>query len=382
MNQSSYAPIGQQAPSRLWGIPVCIESAGGAKMCQLMSRATDSIPLGQSNMVALMPNAGGKGYYRFTLDERGWAALIAAAPKLSPADQITTLQNLDAALRAGNATAGDLFKLIRLLAPTARWDVIDRVTAVLHRLRETGVNLDDYRAFVSTNFSPRLKTAGLASKPRETAATTLTREKLVALMVGEANDPAVIAELSANAHVYIASNAQKLGKIAPDLLGDTLRAGLLSDPSLADGLVKLFTASGDEAFRRAAIYAFSGSNDRVAIGKLLATVPQMRLGDVRYLYQFMATEPVARGVMWNWFKANYVALVARVSPRAVGRAVAILTNVCDAGSRGALDSFFRPKIAELEGSARPLALAEERIDRCVAFKAAKDAEIAAALQGK
>jgi len=378
--QSNYAPIGQQAPSRLWGIPVCI--GGGSKTCQLVSGKTASIGLTRSCTAALMPNAGGKGYYRFAFDEKGWAGLIAAAPTLSPADQITLLQNMDAALHAGGATAGDLFKLIKLLAPTARWDVIDRITAILHRLRETGVNLDDYRAFVGTNFSPRLKAVGLMMNPREPAATSLLREKLVALMVGEANDPAVVAELSATAHAYVASNGLKPGKLAPDLLGDALRAGLASDPLLADGLVTLLEASSDEAFRRAAIYAFSGSNDRVAISKLLATVPKMRLGDIRYLYQYMAAEPVARGVMWNWFKANYGALVARVSPRAVGRAVAILANVCDAGSRGALDAFFRPKTAELEGSARPLALAEERIDRCVAFEAAKGPEIAAALQSK
>ena len=378
--QSNYAPVGQQSPSRLWGIPVCI--GGNAKTCQLMSRPTISIPLVQSCAAPLMPNAGGKGYYRFTLDEKGWGGLIAATPKLSPADQITVLQNLDAALHAGSATAGDLFRLIRVLAPTARWDVIDRITGILHRLRETGVNLDDYRAFVTANFGPRLKAIGLTAKPKEPAATTLMREKLVALMVGEANDPAVIAELSANAHVYVASNAQKTGKIAPDLLGDTLRAGLVSDPALADGLVKLFAVSGDEAFRRAAIYAFSGSNDRVAIEKLLSAVPKMRLGDLRYLYQYMANEPVARGVMWNWFKANYSAVVARASTQGVWRAVGILANVCDAGSRSALDAFFRPKTAQLEGAARPLALAEERIDRCVAFKAAKDTEIAAALGAK
>jgi len=378
--QSNYSPVGQRAPSRLWSIPVCL--GGGAKICQLVSGKTASIALAQSCTTTPLPNAGGKGYYRFAFDEKGWAGLIAAAPTLSPADQITLLQNMDAALHAGSATAGDLFKLIKLLAPTARWDVIDRITAILHRLRETGVNLDDYRAFVGTNFSPRLKAVGLMMKPREPAATTLLREKLVALMVGEANDPAVVAELSANAHAYVASNGQKRGKLAPDLLDDALRAGLTSDPSLADGLVTLFEASSDEAFRRAVIYAFSGSNDRVAIGKLLATVPKMRLGDVRYLYQYMAAEPVARGVMWNWFKANYGALVTRVSPRAVSRAVAILANVCDAGSRQALDAFFRPKTAELEGSARPLALAEERIDRCVAFEAAKGPEIAAALQAK
>jgi hypothetical protein len=59
---------------------------------------------------------------------------------------------------------------------------------------------------------------------------------------------------------------------------------------------------------------------------------------------------------------------------------AVMARACDEASRADLDSFFRPKLAGLPGVARPLALAEEQIDRCIAFKAAKGAEIATALR--
>jgi len=49
-------------------------------------------------------------------------------------------------------------------------------------------------------------------------------------------------------------------------------------------------------------------------------------------------------------------------------------------SRGDLDLFLGPKTSYLTGTARPLALAEQKISRCIAFRQAKGQEIAAALQ--
>ncbi|MDE2134085.1 MAG: M1 family metallopeptidase [Alphaproteobacteria bacterium] len=380
--QAPYTPIGQRATARLWDVPVCLEDTHNTKSCWLMGGQSAVIPLTQRCAWPLMPNANGKGYYRFAFDEKGWPDVIAAA-KLSPADQITLLENVMAGVRADDASAGYLIGIIRALAPAARWDVIDRISVILHRLRETtGGDLADYRAFVRMNFGYRLKAVGLAMKPKEKPATTLEREKLVHLALAEGADPVLTAELSAAAHSYVAAAGQKAEALAPDLLGDALRAGLVADPPFADALTRAYEASDDEYFRRSVIYAFSGSGDPAVIGKLLAMAPRMRGGELRYLYQFMAAEPTARTVLWNWFKANYGAMVARSGTRGLSRGVSILSNACDKGSRDAVETFFRPKTDVLEGSARPLALVEERIEGCIAFKAAKDPEIAAALQSQ
>ena len=383
--QSFYSSIGHHTPARLWGIPICVGVAGGAKNCELINASRGSVPLGKLCPTTLMPNKEGNGYYRFTLNDKDWRALIAAAPKLSPADQITLLQNADAALRSGNTNAADLLSLIRILAPQARWDVLDTMAGILHRLRETGMAGDDltpYRAFVRKHFGPRFKAVGISMKSNEKPEVTLAREKLATLLVAEGADPLVISKLSSAAHLYVASNGQKAANLAPDVLGDALRAGLLSDPAFAVALAHSFEVSNDEAFRRLAIYAFSGSSDPAAISQLLSLVPKMRTGELRYLFQYMSAEPVARGVMWNWFRANYDMMLKRASSRGLWRAVTTLSNACDAGARISLANFFGPKTGMLQGSARPLALAEERIDQCIAAKTAKGGEIAAALKAQ
>ena len=385
VSRYAYAAVGRTPVERKWSVPVCFNRPGHFQMCALFDSGGLPGALRGECPAWIQPNAGGKGYYRFALDEKGWAGLIAAAPKLSPADQITLLRNLDASLWAGNANAADLLLLIRGLAPKARWDVLDTMTGILHRLRETGLTGEDlapYRTFVRKYFDPRLKAVGLSMKPNEKADVTLTREKLAALLVGEGADPMVLSELSIAAHMYVASNGQKAGNLAPDLLGDALRAGLIVDPAFADALAHAFEASNDEAFRRTTIYAFSGNGDPAVIGKLLALVPRMRTGELRYLTQYMADEPVARGAMWNWFKANYDRMLARLSTRGVWRAVSVLSNACDEGARKSLADFFGPKTGVLQGSARPLALAEEKIGECIAVKAVKGREIAGALKAQ
>jgi len=56
------------------------------------------------------------------------------------------------------------------------------------------------------------------------------------------------------------------------------------------------------------------------------------------------------------------------------------TGSYNAGERKDLESFFRPKVPQLPGTQRTLALAEQQIDRCLAFKDAKGAEVVAAFR--
>ena len=290
--QSVYTAIGQKPRERHWGVPVCLATSASAKTCQLVGTETNAIPILGTCPAWVLPNAGGKGYYRFTLGEKEWSALIAAAPKLSVADQITLLENAYSGVRAGSLQPADLFALIRILAPKARWDVIDAITSILHCLRETGLTNDEltaYRNLVRKVFGARMDSVGAAMKPHEKPQVTLLREKLASLLVAEGADPATISELSAAAHAAISS--KNTAKIAPDVLGVALRAALMADPGFAEAVLQAFQASDDEYFRRMTIYAFSGSDNPAVIGKFLALVPKMRTGELRYLYEYMADEP-------------------------------------------------------------------------------------------
>ena len=71
----------------------------------------------------------------------------------------------------------------------------------------------------------------------------------------------------------------------------------------------------------------------------------------------------------------------RKSSQGFGRAPGLLSTTCDEASRSDLETFFRPKIGELEGIPRTLAQAEESIGYCIAFNNAKGSEFRNALPG-
>jgi alanyl aminopeptidase len=362
---------------------MCLSGAGNESICRLIDRKAADVLLGASCPETLLPNVGGKGYYRFALDEAGWQKLIASAGKATPAEQITLLHNLFAGLRAGRASAADLLATVRALAPVARWDVLDAIDTTLKNLRNQAINDQDlpaYQTFVRGSFSARLPPLGLVAKHGEAPSDALARERLVTLLVTEGRDPATIAALAKAADSYLSGDTSAL---APELIAEAMRAGLLAGGQpFADRLVKAFTTSNDEFFRRQLVYAFAGSDDPVAIRKLLAVAltPRMRAGELRYLYEYMPDEPVARNTLWSWFTQNFNTLLARVSAQGMRRPVGTLEKACDAGAQSALNGFFGPKTDELTGTKRPLAQANERISRCVAFRKAKGQEVAAALQ--
>jgi hypothetical protein len=150
----------------------------------------------------------------------------------------------------------------------------------------------------------------------------------------------------------------------------------------ADSVMDAMRASDDEYFVQSAIYAVAGANDDATLKKLLgmALTPAIRIGDVRYVFRYMLAEPKGRDVAWVWFKANYNNVLKRLSSYGMGGTPDILQYACDGNAKADLAAFFGPKTSQLTGTPRTLKENEDRIDRCVAFKQAKGAEISRAIK--
>ncbi|HEY2033462.1 MAG TPA: M1 family aminopeptidase, partial [Rhizomicrobium sp.] len=388
--QSPYTSVGIAPVSHDWKVPMCL-SADGVRSCQIVTPPATQVTLGDKCPAQIFPNAEGAGYYRFSGDDVDWSKWIGAAPMLDPADQFTLFHNVDAAMRGGYGSAADYFGVIGTLAPVSQWDLLEsgsfNLTDSLHELRVTGVvapaDATKIQAFVRAKFAARLAPLGLAAKPGEKPADALMRQYLVQLLVEEGRDPALIAQLTKAAHAYLASNGADSGGIAPELVREALRAGVLSEGApFANSVIGAMQKSQDEYFVQSAIYAVAGSNDEAPLRKLLdmTLTPAIRIGDVRYVLRYTQGEAKARDVAWAWFKANYDGVVKRLSTGGLGSAPNILQFACDPGAKADLAAFFGPKTGQLTGTPRALKENEDRIDRCIAFKQAKGAEIAAAIK--
>ncbi|HEY0303146.1 MAG TPA: M1 family aminopeptidase [Rhizomicrobium sp.] len=377
--QAMYAPIGFVAPRRSWRAPVCVANGTG-RTCGMFDAARLSLPVPTACTAPPLPNAEGAGYYRFALDAPGWAGQIAGAARLDPAGQITLMGSLFAGLRAGTAGAADVLALVRALAPVARWDVLKALSGRLLTLRYSlaASDLPAYRAFISRSFLGRWKAAGLTAKPREKPADALARQYLATLLVTEARDPSVIAQLAATLHCAAVPSGGC--PVQPELRAETLRAALIADPAEADSLVAAFLATNQEGYRRDIAYAFAGSEEPAAIGKLLAlSLGKIRTGELGYLNRFMDDEPVARQALWTFVGAHFTDFEKRLTPQGTGYLATILQNACDAPARAEVDGFFHARLGKAWGARQLTTQTAERIERCIAFRKAKGTEISAAL---
>jgi alanyl aminopeptidase len=386
VTEAQYTPVGIPSPNRTWKVPACLE-ADSNRVCQLVTPPTTQIPLGATCPKMLFPNAQGSGYYRYGTDEKGWANFIAAAPQLDPAEQLSLYYNTDAALRANQAQASDFFAMIHALAPVAQWDTIAAIQTSLHNMRVTGViaqaDIPAEQALVRREFGPRLAPLGLASTPGESVANSLMRESLVTLLVEEGRDPVLMAQLTKAAQTFVSSAGKDTGGIAPELTAEAMRAGAMSGGQpFTDSLFGLLQKSDDEFLQMRVIQALAASQDQATLQKLagMALSPTVRIGDMRFIFAFMPQSNEGRTVLWSWLKTNIAAVEKRVSMQGLGRAPEIQQYGCDAATKTDLDAFFDPLTSQLEGLPRELKEANDQIDRCVAFKNAKAAEISLALK--
>lgn len=386
IHETTYQTLGLPVRPQQWHVPMCAASETGAKVCKLVPPAPVSLSAQAPCQAAFFPNAEGAGYYRFTIDGQNRQALIQGAANLSLADQYTLMQNVYANVRAGQEPASDLFALIHMLAPSARWDLVGAVRDVLHELRVTGVvresQIPQLQTFVRQQFGPRLQAVGLEGRRGEAPAESLLRQRLTELLVEEGRDPAAITRLSVAAERYLASSGRDLDGLPPELLQEAMRAGVMSrGPAFADKVVAAVQQSGDEYFIQSAIYALAGADDPASLQKLLALslTPSIRTGDLRYVQRYYAAEAQARPVIWDWFKKNFAALEKRVSHYGMGATPEIQHYACDAQSREDLAAFLGPRAGGLTGMPRTLRETEERIEGCIALKSAKGAEIDAAV---
>jgi alanyl aminopeptidase len=379
-----YAQIGRMVPDRQWQVPVCVGGPGIAPHCRIVGRTAD-VALGSACPAYVLPNALGKGYYRFAYDARGWQAMIKASPAIDPADQRVLFGNIDAALHADQAEAGDLFGVTEAMAPNAQWDLVNAVAATYHLLRVRQLGPKDeaaYEEFIRKNFVPRLTALGLMHKPNEDPAAELERGALVKLLVEEGRDPDTLERLTKAAQIYLASGEKSLGGLSTDLATEAMRAAILSKGTeFGVPLMAAYQASNDDYFHRAVLYAIAGSSDSKFLDSVfdMALTPKIHAGDIRYFYEYMAEEPAARTALWDWFRTHYAALLKRVSAEEIPRAPSLFNEACDPDTRKSLEDFFRPQVATVPGLARSLDLAEERIDRCIAFRDAKAKDVRDAL---
>ncbi len=382
VTQSRYARLGAQAPAIRWGIPLCVRRVAAKQQCQLLDQTSGSVkPVGRG---ALIPNAGGTGYYRFELPAAEWDTLIATAARLPGGEALALDDSLFASFQAGRASPAQLIAGAVNLAKNPDSYASEAGVGSLEWLFRGGL-LDaegeaGYRRLIRSIFAPRV--AAMGFNPRagayagENPEKSQQRIQAVTQLVEGGHDAALRQQIGTAARAYLAGDTKALDPswfgVAFDIVVE--EGGLTAAQQLAEAALK----SQDPLFRPSALGAVASSGkDEIGRWVLGFNDDRLRRSERLSLIRGVTSSKGTRDMGFAWLQANYADLAAGgggifFSSRLPG----MVGGYCSVAKADEVAAFLRPKLSGKTG-ALELERTIERIRSCGVLKDARGAELSA-----
>ncbi|MCB2077597.1 MAG: M1 family metallopeptidase [Novosphingobium sp.] len=382
VTQYRYRPLGSASEPTRWGVPMCVRR-GAEKHCELLTERSSTFSIGGSG--ALIPNAGGAGYYRFELSERDWAALIADAPKLTGNEAQAVADSLAASITAGRARVSQLAALARALSHHKDSYASDAAVDAMAGLVRAGL-VDTkgrwgWSRFRGKLYAKLLSKYGLDLRARAYATEDPERKQrrvqIVERLIGTSRGKKWRKTFQKAASAYLAGDRKALDPEWFDIafnvhLDRTGEAG-------AKDLLERALASEDPVFRPEALHAVASSGIKPIARFLLYDFQDSRVrpGErLDFLNNIMFTRPT-RDIGYDWLRENIDEIskahggifVARRLPNLVSR-------FCSVEKAQEIDQTFRPYFG---GTAGELSFDRvvESVRNCGILEQARGEEISA-----
>jgi alanyl aminopeptidase len=382
--QSTYRPLGSSLPDRRWRLPACVaayDARGSHKACAIISDASAEIalPARSGCTAALMPNAGGAGYYRFALPDQDWRKLLNRFDRLAPAEQIAVIDSLAGAHRAGQASATSVLDGMAKAASARDPDVVVAAVDLAWSL-EPLVPPDSNAAFASflaRAFAPRL--AELERKATRSPPETIARARLMQTMALLAHDARTRARLDAAARAEIGLQAGTPPE--PDLRVYAY-AVLAQDGGKQgfDAALSRARSSSDAGYRAQATQGLAWTSDAELRASLWETIagPPFGLNEAYSVWTNSLARPHGAESAWTAFEPYFLSVHERVPPLVRGFAPAFAGSACSEAGAARVRAYFTQNAQAFPGHERNLAQALERIGQCAAWRAWDDGALARA----
>jgi aminopeptidase N len=384
--QSRYAYLGSTPAPETWTIPLCVR-VGAASKCSLMDQKTAS--LDAPGIGTIMPNVGGTGYYRFDLQPADWQALIGSSASLAPGEALASTDSLWASFRAGKAPAAWLVQEARAMASNpdsvASVDPGERLSGLELRGLISPAALPSYRSLMESIYTPRLTAIGFDPAfgiyASEDPDRQKLRQQLAGLVAFDARDSSVRAKLKAAAEKYLAGDEKALD---PAFRGSALTV-LAEDGGLATAkmLVEKALSTEDSDIRAAELGAAASAGTTDVADYLLGlSDPRLRTYDrIRVLYGLAETVPT-RDYTAKWILEHFDELLASGGIFMTGRIPGALAYQCGVDQANRIQSVLGPRLEKAQIGTLTFQRTVEKIRDCGILKAAKGAEIDAAIAAK
>ncbi len=152
--------------SPVWNMPVCLHTDSGRTTCELLEQPRTTVTL-DGCKAWTMPNAGGRGYYRASLDPAALKALEGNIPKLPGPERLTLLADEWALVRARLHDVGSYLDLASAYGSEETGQVLESLTEALQAIDQqltTPASRPAFRAWVRRLLGPSAAKVGWDGK--------------------------------------------------------------------------------------------------------------------------------------------------------------------------------------------------------------------------
>jgi aminopeptidase N len=365
----------------LWTVPVCLRSPTGPPHCVLLTEKSQSFKL-EGCAPWVLANAGARGYYRSAYTAEALREISkAAATVLTPAEQISLLNDQWALTRAGRADVAGLLALAEGLAGSRELMVQQALLGLLQTLDESVVDAsrrDRYQAWLRDLARPAAREIGWSVAPGDSDDRKALRGLLLGTL-GQSGDAETLAEARRLANRLLANPESVDPSLAALVLGLAARQG---DATLYDTyLARMAAAKSPEEYYRY-LNALPAFKDEALIRRSLdlALTGKVRAQDLPGFTAALLRNSASRPQAWAFLKANWPSLQDKVVSFGGRGAIPALAAFCNEESAVDIERFFQTNRAP--GAERALKTSLESIRNCVALRKLQGDKLGAWIDGR
>jgi alanyl aminopeptidase len=377
--QTRYVPLATQIdPGARWHIPICIRFAtqeGSRAQCTLLTTDQTELKLETDGCPRwVMPNADAAGYYRWSLAEDAVLGLVdVAATELSAAEQLSLLENVNAALRAGTMNANTALAAFEKLAMIDKRPVLESSLGKLAFMRDAlldEASLPAYRELVRGVVEGRYQKLGIrpAKGERDDSELKLARSQLVTVMARTVRDQGVRKELAAHGRALL--GLEKHGRVAelPSELVELALSVAIQDggqPAFERALAE-FAKSSDQSMQSNLLRALSSTHDPALATRVLdlALGEQLRGSQLVTPLLVQAAAPETRALAWRWTAQHLDAMQTKIGDEVLFFIPYIFAELCSDEAAADVEALLAPRAERVAGASRELNGLLEAVRSC------------------
>ena len=318
--QRFFADPGATGTDQRWLVPVVVKygTADGVREERLlMEGESESVNLAGAQWY--YPNAGGRGFYRYSMDDASVRMLARSGlSQLAPEERLQLVDNYWALVHAGRAGLRQLFELLAGLRGEQDRAVLDSIADALAWLSTHAVDEPQrpaFERFTASFFQPVLDQLGWEVRPGESIEDREKRARAMAILGRIARVPSVVDEARRRIDAYLDGKVQLDPDIASALAGIAAAAGdtPLYERYLARMRDSEATDAQEEARFRNALAAFEDPSlvKRTTTASFDGT---FRLQDRGLMLSSLIGSRHGRVIAWETLRDRWDADIAPLDP--------------------------------------------------------------------